>query len=271
MALEAENVEEFWARVNATANEFSASPGEVKGGRWVRISGLQSIAGMMLNGKVGQLLDNNMNQDGRFPVQIDGLTEGKLIKKSNLTNVTNQELVKTYRIPSRGEDSMHKVILFPKNHSMFTECSPNGNSPALALCGLPLVVQKVEPVNSLFDRSDYDNHMATWLMIEPSSGFAPPEWQSYVGPVLVYRPGGLDFSSDDNNVTNEFLGALLDMYGDGPGFDPMTWLNQSFFQEFVRRDSFSKDLKHLSIVRAGEHYCSGIRDDGNMVVWDVYD
>ena len=271
MASEAQSVEEFWARANARANEFAASPGEVEGRRWVRISGLQSIAGLMLNGKVGQLLDNNTNQDGRFPVQIDGVTEVKLIKKANLTNVPNQELVKAYRIPSRGENVRHKVVLFPKNHSMFTECSPNGNSPALALCGLPLVVQKVEPGNRLSYQSDYDNHMATWLMIEPSSGFAPPEWQSYVGPVLVYRPGGLDFSSDDNDVTNEFLGNLLDKYGDGPGFDPMTWLNQSFFQEFVRWDMIRKNLKHLNIVRAGEHYSTGIRDDGNMVVWDVFD
>ena len=81
----------------------------------------------------------------------------------------------------------------------------------------------------------------------------------------------MDFSSDDNNVTNEFLGALLDKYGDGPGFDPMIWLNQSFFQEFVRGDSFHKDLQHLNIMRPGEHYCSGIRDDANMVVWDIYD
>lgn len=84
MALEAQRVEEVWARANARANEFSAFPA-----RWVRISGLLSIAGLKLNGKVGQLLDNNANKYGRFPVQIDGVTEGRLIKQSNLTNVPN--------------------------------------------------------------------------------------------------------------------------------------------------------------------------------------
>jgi hypothetical protein len=39
-------------------------------------------------------------------------------------------------------------------------------------------------------------------------------------------------------VTNEFLGTLLDIYGDGPGFDLMPWL-------FVRGDSFHRDLQHF--------------------------
>jgi hypothetical protein len=102
MASEAQRAEEIWARANTRANEFSASPGDVEGGRWVRISGMLSIAGLKLNGNVDQLLDHNKNKYGRIPVQIDGVTEGRLIKQSNLTNVPNQDLVKTYRVPSRG-------------------------------------------------------------------------------------------------------------------------------------------------------------------------
>jgi hypothetical protein len=93
-------------------------------------------------------------------------------------------------------------------------------------------------------------------MIDPVSGFAPASWQSYVGPVLVFRPGGLDLSADDMDVINTFLDRLLDMFGDGPEFNPRTWLNPDFFQRFVRdmkeerkNSEMGSALEGLNILR----------------------
>ena len=42
------------------------------------------------------------------------------------------------------------------------------------------------------------------------SGFAPSEWQSNIGPVVVWRPGDHSVSADDMSLFNDFLSALLD-------------------------------------------------------------
>ena len=40
----------------------------------------------------------------------------------------------------------------------------------------------------LYSQEYYDNQFGTYMLIDVEDGFAPPEWQSYVGPVLAYRP-----------------------------------------------------------------------------------
>ena len=103
---------------------------------------LTSAAGQKLNGKVGQVLNANPNEDGRLQIKIDGdASRGKLIKETNIIDVPRHELVKTCRLSARGEDSncLHKVLLFPKDHSMFTNCNPKGDYPVMTLwdCRLP--------------------------------------------------------------------------------------------------------------------------------------
>jgi hypothetical protein len=154
---EVEKVHEFWANMKRHAtNSGKSSQGIIDGGHhWATIHGLQSEAGKKLNGRVGLVLQEELNDQGRYQVQVDGIKGIKLIQPANLTDLTNDELVRTYRIPAQGEGETHQVVLFPKNHSMFT--SMKDNSPALALCGVPLVVKKVKPKKSLSERADYDN------------------------------------------------------------------------------------------------------------------
>ena len=52
------------------------------------------------------------------------------------------------------------------------------------------------------------------MMIEPVSGFAPPQWQAYIGPVVVWRPDGA-VSSHDMALLNDYLSELLDRYSEG--------------------------------------------------------
>ena len=91
---------------------------------------------------------------------------------------------------------------------------PNQVAPASTLLGIPLRVAYVKPRSELLDREDYDNVWATWMMIDPETGFAPSEWQAYVGPVVVWRPIGA-VSSHDMCLLNDFLSMMLDRYSEG--------------------------------------------------------
>ena len=90
-------------------------------------------------------------------------------------------------------------------------------SAVSVLLGFPLHVSRVEPRSKLAERIDFDNQWATWMMIEPVSGFAPPQWQAHVGPVVVWRPDadGGAVSSQDMKLFHDFLSTALDRYSDG--------------------------------------------------------
>ena len=97
------------------------------------------------------------------------------------------------------------------------ETVPYEAAPVPALLGIPLHVTRVRPRSDLAGGADMDNQWATWMMIEPGSGFAPQRWQAgQAGPVVVWRPdGGGAVSSHDMALLNDFLSALLDRYSDG--------------------------------------------------------
>ena len=57
--------------------------------------------------------------------------------------------------------------------------------------------------------ADYDNRWATWMMIDPQSGFAPLAWQGQIGPVLVLREDG-SLTSDDILVMTNWVSDMLD-------------------------------------------------------------
>ena len=93
-------VEESVARMNISATNFGKSRGTVDGGiRWVKIHDLQSDAGKKLNGKIGLVLEEGPNKEGRFKVQVDGVRDVKCIKPDNITDIPDDQLVRTYRIP----------------------------------------------------------------------------------------------------------------------------------------------------------------------------
>ena len=101
------------------------------------------------------------------------------------------------------------------------------------------MVQKTKPYAVLQRFGELDNPRATQLMIEPHTGFAPYEWMDDVGPVLVYRPGGLDLSWDDMVVINTYIYDLIDQYSEGPENMPIivnSWLNRDGFQRIVEQE-----------------------------------
>lgn len=81
--------------------------------------------------------------------------------------------------------------------------------PLLRKCGLELAVlrEHAGPSN--------DNQPATWLMIEPHNGFAPWHWQKQVGPVVVVRRDGRDYTQADHCLVHDYVSEFLDECGEG--------------------------------------------------------
>ncbi|KAJ7792957.1 hypothetical protein B0H14DRAFT_156741 [Mycena olivaceomarginata] len=61
-----------------------------------------------------------------------------------------------------------------------------------------------------------DNQRATFLMIDPRSGFAPPEWQQCVGSVTVMRKDGKPLTRQSIETIWMYHDRLLDLFGDDP-------------------------------------------------------
>lgn len=209
--------------------------GKVENGvRWVKIHSLISAAGQELNGKIGKVATDKL-RDGRFEVHVEWVGGIKLLKPSNIEDVPEADLVSVQRLPCNGEGLSTEQLLFPREHEMFQEGGAHGNCPAFALCGFPLQLHKAKPRETLRDQAEYDNQLATYAMIEPRNGFAPMSWQSYVGPVYMYRANGMaDLTEEDMDIVEDFLNSLIDQYGEGPEFDPSSWLNPDFFNKFCQ-------------------------------------
>ncbi|KAJ7170908.1 hypothetical protein C8R43DRAFT_875290, partial [Mycena crocata] len=89
--------------------------------------------------------------------------------------------------------------------------------PVSAQVGLPIVMYRHLQTNPLSMRRDagLDNQRATFLMIDPESGFAPPEWQSCVGSVTVMRRDGKPLTLESIETIWMYHDHLLDCFGDG--------------------------------------------------------
>ncbi|KAL9030139.1 MAG: hypothetical protein Q9196_001713 [Gyalolechia fulgens] len=74
-------------------------------------------------------------------------------------------------------------------------------APITQKFGFPLVLRRSSTVH------DEDNMHATWLMISPDHGLAPPEWQRGVGDCLVAR-------ADKEPLDTSTLAAITDYVSD---------------------------------------------------------
>ncbi|MCJ1389458.1 hypothetical protein MMC18_002315 [Xylographa bjoerkii] len=89
------------------------------------------------------------------------------------------------------------AVSVPRDHPVFMQKTP----PEISrLVELPVLVKKYAPDRLWKDhRQSYDNVQATFLHVDPDPqsqgwGWAPPEWQSYIGSVLVVRQDGKDLT-----------------------------------------------------------------------------
>ena len=102
-----------------------------------------------------------------------------------------------------------RTLILPRN---ILESLPSQRSPVSELIGVPLNVAGVNCDQCLAEYAHYANRLAALLMIDPVSGFDPNGLQALVGPVVVWRPGGEDFSTDDACLVLGFVENLLAGY-----------------------------------------------------------
>ena len=81
--------------------------------------------------------------------------------------------------------------------------------------GYPLLVRR--PGHEAQRGPLTDNQHATWLMIDPTTGFAPAEWQSEVGNVFVARVDGQALETETLGAITDYISDILDAFGNGVG------------------------------------------------------
>ncbi|KAJ7481653.1 hypothetical protein FB451DRAFT_133796 [Mycena latifolia] len=131
------------------------------------------------------------------PAPPEGSVRGMILGcESDITNYTFNEV---------DLDAAHPI------HTQGIVC------PVSAQVGLPLVIYRhLRADPSSMDRDPgLDNQRATFLMIDPESGFAPPEWQMCVGSVTVMRQDGKPLTRQSIETIWMYHNRLLDLFGDG--------------------------------------------------------
>lgn len=86
--------------------------------------------------------------------------------------------------------------------------------PISVQLGYPLVMHRIVP--NLARGVETDNVHATWLMIDPVSGFAPAAWQGGIGSVYVARPDRTPLTQAVLLGITDWLSFILDAFGEMP-------------------------------------------------------
>ena len=141
--------------------------------------------------------------------------EGKLVE---CQYVAGQPFV-GIAISSHSIPDYFKSYWYPKEHPMFTV--KGGNTPILNLCGFPLIIVRY-PDNhqkrqlwSAKDNQFERKIFSAELLVDVHTGLVPPEWQSYEGPILAYRPQIGDqinvqhFNSLDGEIVWDFMSTIM--------------------------------------------------------------
>jgi len=93
-------------------------------------------------------------------------------------------------------------------------------STVMALAGVPLLVVRTRAgLEHLEQDAKLDNQAATWLMIDPRNGFAPPPWQCNIGEVTLVRLDFLPFTRAHFYLAHDYVADLLEVFGDGDDDD----------------------------------------------------
>ena len=119
--------------------------------------------------------------------------------------------------------------------------------PVPGLIEVPLVVYRVGTQSA--NRADLDNQIATYLNIDAQSGFAPPEWQSYVGTVIAARKDRKPLLPQHLEGVWMYCDRILDLFGEGEGAP--TWLySRQAFEKWWER--YCKEQREFRPGKGGE-------------------
>ena len=113
----------------------------------------------------------------------------------------------------------------PADHPVFSQPVP----PVPGLIEVPLVLHCVGTQSA--NRAYLDNQIATYLNIDATSGFAPPEWQSYVGTVIAARKDRKPLLPQHLEGVWMYCDHILDIFGEGEGA-PRQLYNRAAFEKW---------------------------------------
>jgi hypothetical protein len=113
----------------------------------------------------------------------------------------------------------------PADHPVFSKQV----LPVPALIEVPLVLYRLGTWSD--NVAELDNQAATYLNIDPDSGFAPPAWQECVGTVVVARKDRKPLLVLHLEVVWDYCSHILDCFGDGEGA-PIKLYNRQAFQKY---------------------------------------
>jgi hypothetical protein len=117
-----------------------------------------------------------------------------------------------------------------------------------ALLDFPVVVHRVgTPYNGR--TGCLDNQPITYIHIALNNGFAPPEWQSGIGTVIVARKDKKDLTLEHFEAIWMYCTRILDYFGDGVG-PPEHWYSQQEFERWL------VNYQHNAVLNRREEWIS---------------
>jgi hypothetical protein len=116
-----------------------------------------------------------------------------------------------------------KEVYLDASDPRFDQAVP---SPVLNKCGIPLALLPVRPGEN--------NQWCTFLLIDPSTGFAPMQYQS-LGEVLLCRKDRMPITPIHVYQLGDFISGILDYYGgdDSPAAIAKRFMNREYFINFL--------------------------------------
>ena len=112
--------------------------------------------------------------------------------------------------------------------------------------GFPLLVRR--PMSESERGPLTDNQHAAWLMIDPTTGFAPAEWQSRVGNVFVARADGQSLETDTLGAITDYISDILDAFGNGVGAAQKYYNRDRLHKYIVDHLKMQQQFKQFQLI-----------------------
>ncbi|KIJ61707.1 hypothetical protein HYDPIDRAFT_42420 [Hydnomerulius pinastri MD-312] len=147
----------------------------------------------------------------------------------------------------RAGKPVFQMTTISPSHPIHTRGNP---SPLFSRVGLPIMVYRHltnDPMSYLGNPDPgLDNQIATYLMIQPSNGFADAIWQAGgVGTVTVMRQDGKPLTKEAIETMWMYASHLLDLFGNGEG-PPRRQLTPAGFQGFCKSYKEERVMNNFS-------------------------
>ncbi|TGJ82830.1 hypothetical protein E0Z10_g5937 [Xylaria hypoxylon] len=137
----------------------------------------------------------------------------------------------------------YSATTIPADHVVFSNPVPH----VPQLIEVPLVFHR--PGTWSDYRPDLDNQIITYININATSGFAPPEWASGVGTVIVARQDKKPLLPHHLEGVWMYCDYILDLFGEGEGA-PRQLYNRKAFEKWWKR--YCEEQKHVRQGTRGE-------------------